>query len=308
MILTTEETTASTPADVPMMERAICITLYLGVLGNSRKVPISQVEVDADKALIRANKTLLDCSEYKAIQSADGRFRDYLYSRCLPSNFQPGTYLLPLKLVNEVENRLRAYDLERGLLVDAFCAAYPARVREVETRLRGVFNAKDYPPVGLVRRRFRMEWNYVSFGTPGKLEEVSAELFRESREKLARQVEEAGEAVKAVLRTQMAELTNHMVERLSGTGANGRAKTFRNTLLDNMADFLDVFQVRNIADDTALAALVTQARQVLNGTSPDMLREDDATRQYVRERFETIKTTLTALVCEKPGRKISFED
>ena len=39
--------------------KTVFIKLHLGLLGNSRKVSSSQVEVDADKALIRVSKNLL---------------------------------------------------------------------------------------------------------------------------------------------------------------------------------------------------------------------------------------------------------
>ena len=48
------------------------IKLHLGLLGNSRKVSSSQVAADADKALIRVSKTLLDLPELQAVRTLDG--------------------------------------------------------------------------------------------------------------------------------------------------------------------------------------------------------------------------------------------
>ena len=41
-----------------LARKTVFIKLHLGLLGNSRKVSSSQVEVDADKELIRVAKTL----------------------------------------------------------------------------------------------------------------------------------------------------------------------------------------------------------------------------------------------------------
>src|SRR5271157_3974733 len=47
-------------SDNELAKQTVFIKLHLGLPGNSRKVSSSQVAVDADKALIRVSKTLLD--------------------------------------------------------------------------------------------------------------------------------------------------------------------------------------------------------------------------------------------------------
>jgi hypothetical protein len=62
-----------------MMDNAVCVAVTIGRLGNSRKISSSQVEVDADKDLIRVGKTLLDSPELRDVQSFDGQIRQMLY-------------------------------------------------------------------------------------------------------------------------------------------------------------------------------------------------------------------------------------
>jgi len=59
--------------------KTVFIKLHIGLLGNSRKVSSSQVEVDADKELIRVAKTPLDSPELQAIRTLDGDVRRFLY-------------------------------------------------------------------------------------------------------------------------------------------------------------------------------------------------------------------------------------
>ena len=61
-----------------LARKTVFVKLHLGVLGNSRKVSSAQVEVDADKNLIRVSKTLLDSPELQAIRRLDGELRYYL--------------------------------------------------------------------------------------------------------------------------------------------------------------------------------------------------------------------------------------
>jgi hypothetical protein len=50
-------------SDNELAKQTVFIKLHLGLLGNSRKVSSSQVAVDADKALVRVSKTLLDSAD-----------------------------------------------------------------------------------------------------------------------------------------------------------------------------------------------------------------------------------------------------
>ena len=135
-----------------LARKTVFIKLHLGLLGNSRKVSSSQVEVDADKALIRVSKTLLDSPELQAIRTLDGDIRRYLYDTCLP--FEVGIHLLPLGLLETVDEKLGEFNDKRRVLVEVFLAAYPRLCQEAAGRLRTLHNPADYPPVEEVRSRF----------------------------------------------------------------------------------------------------------------------------------------------------------
>ena len=156
--------------DNELAKQTVFIKLHLGLLGNSRKVSSSQVEVDADKALIRVSKTLLDSPELQAIRTLDGDVRHFLYDMCLP--FDVGIHLLPLGLVETVEEKLREFKDKRGELVESFLSAYPRLCQEAAGRLRTLYNPADYPPLDEVRSHFTFSWQYVSYGVPEQLQEI----------------------------------------------------------------------------------------------------------------------------------------
>jgi hypothetical protein len=53
--------------DPALSQTAVCLRVHLGALGNTRKVSSANVEVDADKQLIRVSKRLLDAVELRDI-------------------------------------------------------------------------------------------------------------------------------------------------------------------------------------------------------------------------------------------------
>jgi ribonuclease HI len=104
-----------------LARKTVFIKPHLGMLGNSRKVSSSRVEVDADKKLIRVANTLLDSPEPQAIRTLDGDVRRFLYDTCLP--FDVGIHLLPLGLLETVDEKLRKFREKRRVLVEVFLLA-----------------------------------------------------------------------------------------------------------------------------------------------------------------------------------------
>ena len=291
-----------------LFEKAVCLVLSLRKPGNRRKLPASLVEVDADKDLICAQKTLLASEQLKAIAHYDGEIRRYLYSRCLPSLFMAGVYLVPIALVEEVEAKLATFSTTRDHLVDAFIDAYPTLVENARGRLRAAFSEKDYLSGEHLKLSFKMEWRYVAFSVPGSLQTISTELFHKEQEKASQQWQEALEEVRGLLRTHLAEMVHHLVDRLSKPSADGKPKVFKNTLVTNLTTFLDTFDARNLTDDTELAEVVATARGLLGGIDAQTLRTSDALRSSLCQGFSGLKSTLDSLVIAKPIRAFSFEE
>jgi hypothetical protein len=186
-----------------LARKTVFIKLHLGLLGNSRKVSSSQVEVDADKALIRVSKNLLDSLELQAIRSLDGDIRRYLYDTCLP--FDVGIHLLSLGLIEAVDDRLREFKAQRDELVEAFLLAYPRLCQEAAVRLRTLYNPTDYAPVDEVRACFSLSWQYISYGVPEQLGEISARIFETEREKAAEAMSQACDEIQQVMRASLLE-------------------------------------------------------------------------------------------------------
>ncbi|MGD0009843.1 MAG: DUF3150 domain-containing protein [Terriglobia bacterium] len=211
-------------SDNELAKQTVFIKLHLGLLGNSRKVSSSQVAVVADKALIRVSKTLLDSPELRAIRTLDGDIRHFLYDMCLP--FEVGIHLLPLGLVETVDERLHEFKYKRGELVESFLSAYPRLCQEAAGRLRTLYNPADYPPVDDVRSRFTFGWQYVSYGVPEQLREISAQFFQEEREKAVVAMSEACSEIQQVMRASLLELVSHLRDRL-GDQPDGKPQRLR---------------------------------------------------------------------------------
>ena len=57
------------------------------------------------------------------------------------------------------------------------------RVREIEDRLRALYDEADYPSWERVRNCFAVRWNYFAMNTPQLLQSISAKLFTREQAK-----------------------------------------------------------------------------------------------------------------------------
>ncbi len=272
-----------------LAHKTVCLKVHLGLLGNSRKVSNSQVEVDADKQLIRVSKILLDSVELQVIKTLDG------------------IQLVPLPQIETVDKMLREYAQKRLELVDAFVGAYPRLCEQAAARLRTLYNPNDYPPVDIVRSHFAFSWRYVSFGVPGQLKEISARIFEDEREKASRMMAEASSEIQQVLRAALAEMVAHLRDRLADQ-ADGKPQRIRESTLQKLRSFLDTFDFRNVTDDQELKEQVEKARQLLSGVSTDAIRNTAGLRARIKDGMAEIAGQLDTMVADRVGRKFRLDE
>jgi len=288
-----------------LARKTVFVKLHLGLLGNTRKVSSAQVEVDADKNSIHISKSLLDSPELEAIRRLDGEIRRYLYSVCLP--FEPGIHLLPIGLIESADAKLNEFRAKRDELVEVFLGAYPRLCAEAGGRLRTLYNPLDYSPLEAVRSEFTFSRQYVSYGVPHQLREVSERMFQDERDKAAQRMAEAYTEVRQVLRQAMVELVAHLRDRLTDQ-PDGTQQRLRESTVQKLREFLETFDFRNVTDDQELKEQVERARNLLSGTTTDAIRNTAELRARVREGMSEIAQRLETMVSDRVGRKFRFSD
>src|SRR5271157_1826168 len=138
---------------------------------------------------------------------------------------------------------------------------------------------------------------------PGESGILSPELYEREKEKFQTLMDETRELATVALREEFAGIVRHMVERLSGE-EDGKPKKFKNSMMEKMGEFLDSFSDRNLFNDDKLAALVYQARDVVNGLSTDELRQDGNLRRYIADEMNNLRKSVDGALEDLPRRKI----
>lgn len=303
--------------DTSILHKAVLYELSLSCLGTERKVDGDKVKIQArdkngvdstpDKSMLRLTKSLLTCKELDAIRKLDGQIRLYLYKRALPSVRRKGVYFVPLGEVGKVDQRMEEFKIERDVLVEAFCAVYETAKEEAKKSLGDLYNEHDYLPVNEVRDSFVFTTSFQSAGVAEPLKDAYPELFAREQQKAQKQWAEAAVEIQQVMRAGLKELVDHMVDRLQGNG-DGKPKVFRDSLVTNFTEYLEMFEPRNVVDDKQLAELVSKCKGVLAGVKADDLRDTPKMRQAVTASLSQVKSVLDQMVVDKPGRKTMAVD
>jgi hypothetical protein len=288
-----------------LSESTVILQVKFGVLGDSRKVSSSQVEVDTDKQLLRVAKKILVSAEFEAIRQVDRRVKKHLDGVCVP--FETGTRFLAVPLIEDVDRKLHEFAQERATLVSRFLDLYPALCESMSERLRVLHNPLDYPPIEMVSERFYFTWRHVAYGVPGQLKTISGRIWQEEREKAAQRFAEAQTEAQVLLRESMSELVNHMLERLEASDT-GKPKVFKKSTVANLTEFLATFDFRNIANDTELQEQVEKARVLLTGVTAEEIRSTADLRTKLRAGISEIAAKLDAMVTTMPRRKFRPEE
>jgi hypothetical protein len=266
-------------------------------------VASSRVEVDADKRRINVTKRLLDSEELKSISRLDADVLSYIDSKCLP--YEKGLHVLPIGLVGQVEAKLQEFSERRELMAESFTEKYPELLETAREPLGVLFERADYPTQEQVRARFRMTWNYVTLSTPASLKELSADLFEKERDKIQQKMQDSYEEWRTMLRVGMADLVERLKDSLV-PGADGKTKRLTDSSVNRLREFLNTFEFRNVTDDTELAIVSGQLKDLMQGITPEQLRESETLKErtglIIKEASETLNTMTAGI------RKLRSDD
>lgn len=308
-----------------ILQRAVCLTLHCHYLGNNRRVALDDlnltqtqkaeptvtfdettlaldVKVEADKDQLNLTKRLVDARTLRPAMRVLGKAKQYLRSRAIAAHrvFGERTYLVPSLCSVEVDERLTELSGELALEAQKVADGWAEAVATQAAKLGPLFDATQYPTADDVKTSFGLDWSFVSFAAPENLETVSSALFRREQAKTERQFADAYDEVRIVLRETLRTLVSEIAAKLAPKD-DGQPRVFRGTILDDLADFLGSFDLRNIADDRELATVVYRLRGLTHGIDAEALRDGAQLREAIRSQMATATAELDALV--ETGRR-----
>jgi len=307
--------TTPTGKKLDLQKDAICLSLKLGMLRTRRRVDTAMIQTDAEPEMVHVSKDILESVQLQAVAQYRGSITRYLKARCLPSPFRSGVYLIRLPLVEEVMKYLEAAEVRDRELVAAFIAFYEgvyaqrhADDNAMRAKLGSLYKVSDYPTPQKVKDTFQFKVQLLELSTPGSLRTIDRALYEHEAAKMQNVWEGARQQITQVLLVEFRKLTARMSEKLREVGPDGRPKTFRDSLVGNLQEWLDLFEKRDLSNDEELIKLVNQARAMVSGLKPDVIRESKTLKNEIAEEMQKITAQLDQAIVERPGRRIELDE
>jgi hypothetical protein len=300
MTATIPRATGKRASAADIAQRTAVLFIERRTLGLTRRVRQSEV-IDAeahklDLAWLGVSKHLLHRKVLREVNRLDGDMREYLESRSSPcSMLAKGMWLFSLALVKEVSDKVAVWQTERAALGRKLAReGLAAAKQEAERALGDQYREEEYPSAEEVEAAFIVKARWITYNVPAALEQVSEELYQREMARVQQEWGKAGDDILAALGENLATMVERMAERL-GEDEDGKPKVFRDSTVQQMVEFLDLFAARAVGGGGNLTALVEQARRLLKGVSPEDLREKGLARDRVRAGFENITAKLAKL-------------
>ena len=259
----------------------------------------------------RYNKRLLPKAALAALDATMSEARSQHYAQSMPWD-DNGSRLLT---VANYEYYTQVMDGLRERLVRQrarFIEDYDDYVEQARIDLGKLFRIEDYPSKDQLRDRFSISYRITPVPDADHL---IARLASDDTDRVKRDIEnhieeQLHDAVGDLYR-RLAEAVERVSERLTEDD-NGRPLVFRDTMISNIRNLVDVVPRLNIFGDQRLARLCEEVKDRIAGVEPDSLRPsrtfDPAARDRVKRDADALLEQFAgyfALPPAEPAREVA---
>lgn len=249
-------------------------------------------EVDADKgARARAGnyqKNLLaGTHKLDNIVKFAANVRAWHLANTLPWS-DNGLRLLPMDNFLRYKERLGEYEEEYTTLVKAFLDEYPTLVDAAAFQLGDLFDRTEYPEVNAIAHKFRFQYVFSPVPTAGDFRiDINEQAKAELTDNFNRNFDSRIQGAMKEAWTRLHDCLTHVSERLEDVNETER-KVFRDSLVGNAQELVDMLKVLNVTKDPDLERARQQLAQTFTGLEVKDLRESAAIRKDVRAQVNDI--------------------
>lgn len=214
------------------------------------------------------HKQLVSKEALGAIASLVSEARTYHYSQTL-AWLDDGPRILPAKRHDAYFAQMDAYGEKFDALTAQFVDGYQSYVDDAEDMLGDLFRRADYPSHARIASHFR--WECSPMPMPDKADfraDLSATALERVRAEMEQRTNEATALAVRDVFERIHERVAAVVEKLSGykpADDNGKVSgIFRDSLINNVRDLVDVLPDLNVTGDARIAQLAKDMATLAN--------------------------------------------
>ena len=255
----------------------------------------AEVSNGAAKGTVSASKKTIISKKHKAIESLRNAIRsEYHYKKTAPW-LASGIRLLPNGLLIDYQNTMADFQKEFELLVDDFMEDYSWEIAEAQLKMGQLFDPKLYPPVDVMRKKFYMTVLIIPLPDSGDFRvDIPQQALEDTRQQYdsfyKSQIVAITEDIMQKLHAPLSNMSNML-----DYAAEDKPTGFRDTLVQNVLEVVDVMKTCNVAQDPKVEQIRLELRDALIGVTPDTLRNSETQRVNTKEKVDRIIASLPSL-------------
>ncbi|MEN6498271.1 MAG: hypothetical protein ABFD16_28560 [Thermoguttaceae bacterium] len=256
----------------------------------------------AEGEFLSAGKKLVDTKHpaFRAVTTVRNRAIAYFRGVSLPYP-EPGLRLVKLDEIERINAQMAEFRDQLEEAVAGLDRHYSELKAAARQRLGSLYSEADYP--ASLRALFAMGWDFPSLEAPAYLAQLNPQLFEEECRRVQQRFDEAVRLAEDAFTGELAKLVSHLTERISGQ-EDGKPKVFRDSAVENLAEFFERFRRLNVRSNEQLDQLVRDAQRIVRGVKPQDLRDNTNLRQQVATELSRVQSVLDGLLVDRPRRNI----
>ena len=292
-------------------QKAMLASLSISRWGATKQAPKvvkdATVTYGTKAEQLSAKKSLVATLALKSIKEVESQARQYHLTHTQPW-LDEGARILSSALYFEYSQSMTRYRQEFDREVTRFLANYPMLIADAEQQLAGLYDPNDYPSPDKIAAKFAFKTT-ISPLPAG--EDFRVSLGAEEEERLRADISARLQAgVDGAMRDAWKRVHTcvaAMAERLNAyevivdpqTGQKTTTGVFRDSLVQNMRDLVDILPGLNITGDAELTRITAELETSLCVHEPEILRANDRLRRATAERAEDILAQMAGYIGEE---------
>ena len=238
----------------------------------------------------RYNKALVSRVALAEVQKKASEAREVYYRLTAPWA-DNGQRILTTQGYLQFTKEITAVKAEFDKAVKRFLANYPEYVDDAKAELGRLFNENEYPTTAEIANKFRFAVNVVPMPDA---DDFRVDLPSEEVDKIKAEIEQRSKALidNAVKDAygRIADVVGKVADKLTEYDpSNKKAACFRDSLVTNVVELVDVLPLINVTGDQKLTELTTTLRSKLTTYTAEELRVS------TRARTQTITAAKAIL-------------
>lgn len=268
---------------------AMLVELNISTWTGRKLDKIVSAEIDARKqTTTRAgnyNKKLFaDEPTFDAISKFAGNARTFHYHATMPWS-DSGLRLLTTAMYFDYHKTISQMEMDFSGLIDEFLNDYQNMVLRAQHKLGDMFDVHDYPDPDSLRDKFRFS---VKFSPVPDVGDWRVDIGNDARETLQLSYQQAYTANLEQAYKDVWDRTHEALANMSTKLAGNNKQIFRDTLVTNVKEMIDLLDKFNITGDAKMRQAKVKIQSALSGVTPDALREDDEFRLDTKQKVDDL--------------------